>query len=55
MAFSMGSSQLRDRTYISLHLLHVQAGSLPLLPLGNPCLSTIGLSDGIETSKLVLL
>ena len=36
MLSSRGSSQLRDWTHISLHLLHGQMGSLPLVPLGSP-------------------
>ena len=34
--FSRGSSWLRDQSHISLHLLHWQAGSLPLRHLGSP-------------------
>ena len=34
MPSSRGSSRLRGRTRVSLHLLDWQAGSLPLAPLG---------------------
>ena len=40
MPFSRGSSQLWDQTHVSLCLLHWQAGSLPLVPLENPTVST---------------
>ena len=33
---SRGSSQPRDRTHVSLRLLHWQVGSLPLAPSGKP-------------------
>ena len=36
MPYSRGPSWPRDQTHISLHLLHWQAGSLPLAPLGKP-------------------
>ena len=36
MPSSRGSSQPRDRTCISQHLLHWQVGSLPLAPPGKP-------------------
>ena len=36
MPFSRGSSQPRDRTQVSLCLLHWQVGSLPLAPSGKP-------------------
>ena len=36
MSFSRGSSQLRDWTQVSYHLLHWQAGTLPLVPPGKP-------------------
>ena len=36
MPFSRGSSWPRDQSHISLHLLHWQAGSLPLRHLGSP-------------------
>ena len=36
ISFSRESSQHRDKTCISLHLLHWQAGSLPLMPPGKP-------------------
>ena len=38
VAFSRGSSWLRDWTLCILLLLHWQAGSLPLVPLGKPSL-----------------
>ena len=34
MPFFRGSSQPRDQTWVCLHLLHGQAGSLPLAPPG---------------------
>ena len=40
MPSSKGFSQLRDQTPHLLHLLHWQAGSLPLAPPGKP-LTTI--------------
>ena len=39
MASSNGSSQPRDRTHVSLCLLHWQMGSLPLVPPGKPNLA----------------
>ena len=42
ISYSRGSSQPRDRTYVScLHLLHGQADSLPLEPPGKPTYLTI--------------
>ena len=38
ISFSRGSSQPRDGTQVSLHLLHWQTGSLPLAPPGKPIL-----------------
>ena len=32
MPFFRGSSQPKDQTWVSLHLLHGQTGSLPLAP-----------------------
>ena len=42
MPSSRGSSRLRDQTHMSLHLLHCQAGSLPLAPPGKPGLTVWG-------------
>ena len=39
MPSSRGSSRPGDRTRIFLHLLHWQAGSLPLVPPGKSCAS----------------
>ena len=35
------SSQPRDQTHLSLHLLHWQAGSLPLVPPGKPIFTSL--------------
>ena len=42
ISFSLGSSQPRDQTCISEHLLHQQVGSLPLASPGKP---TNGIHD----------
>ena len=42
ISFSLGSSQPRDKTCISEHLLHQQVGSLPLASPGKP---TNGIHD----------
>ena len=42
--FLLEGSWPRDPTHVSLHLLHWQAGSLPLAPHGKPCLSKTSLS-----------
>ena len=53
ISFSGESSQHREQTCISLHLLHWQAGSLPLMSPGNPGAASVVKTKSNMTHKVL--